>query len=343
MNFPKAIQDFDRKAFGAGIAGGCLIVAAVLIVLAINTSGTAEHLQSLMTSRMIVIDKPGFPVHTNGHQDIEKVPAHEPIEPSSHGAAEKTEPAPAPKHEEYLPVKMKGLVEGLTEKGAQGMLPIIRKSDGLTPFKAYARPYKHPATLPRIALVIDGYGLKADHSEKVLALPGTVSLIISPYAAQAPQWQKAAKDAGHELWLSLPMESQSYSEIDPGPRALSGTLLLPENEIRLEGILAQADGYVGVVGFYSDRFKPVTLMMQSLFDEIFNRGLGYVELNPQPPATVADIAKRLKAPYAQGVINLMMPAFRVKRPKPWKLLKAGRWIKSRLLLWLLPTRLSLTH
>jgi hypothetical protein len=297
----KALPDLDLKGFAAGLAGGGLILLAGGLTLGMNTAGTLERLQSLLASKMLVIEKPGFPKETVETHAVEPPAAEPPQEPEAHAAEEAAPESTATPAD--FPLK------GLTEKTPQGLLPIVRAGDGLTPFKAYARAYKHPATLPRVAVVIGSYGLREDYSALALKLPADMTLLISPYSSQAKNWQQKAREAGHELWLELPMEAENFGDTDPGPKALSSTQLMPENETRLNAVLAQAAGYAGVAGFYTDRFKPVGLMMQSLFEKLFKRGLGYLELNPAPPSTIAETAQTAGAPYAQGVINLADPRF----------------------------------
>lgn len=304
------MSDFSLKAFAGGAGAAILFCAVVAISLSVSGAKTKEYLQSLMASKMVVIDKPGFPKADVKEAHIETVPTAAPKPPSTViepdlSAADK--PAPAANDSQKFPLK------GLTEKTPEGLLPIIRKDDGLTPFKAYARPYTKSADIPKVAIVVEGFGLRKDQSEAALALPADVTLLISPYAAQPKTWLEKAHAAGREVWLTVPMEHDALNAADPGPRALSSTALLAENETRLKTVLAKAQGYAGVAGFYSDRFKNVALMMQTLFESVFARGLGYLELNPTPPASIADTAARLKAPYAQTVLHLDDPRF-LKNP-----------------------------
>jgi len=310
------IRDFNLKAFAAGAGAAALFCIVLAISLSVNGAKTKEQLQSLLATKMVVIDKPGFPKADVEEAHVEAVPAASPKAPSStiHPDLSNADKPPEP-HEEAAPAAAshKFPLKGMTEKMPEGMLPIIRKDDGMTPFKAYARPYNKSADIPKIAIVVQGYGLRKDQSEAALALPADVTLLISPYASQPKTWLEKAHSGGREVWLTVPMEHDALNADDPGPRALSGAALLPENEVRLKTVLAKAQGYAGVAAFYSDRFKNVSLMMQTLFENVFKRGLGYLELNPAPPETIADTATRLKAPYAQTVLHLDDPRF-LKNP-----------------------------
>ncbi|MCD8562547.1 MAG: divergent polysaccharide deacetylase family protein [Alphaproteobacteria bacterium] len=302
----KALPDLDLKGFAAGAAGGFFVIFCLAVFAGIQSGKTTETLQELMVSRMVVLEKPQTSepqpeIHAEvSHEEhVEKVEAVPPEQPHEESAAE-----PEASEETSSSDKASFPLSGLTEKTSQGLLPVIRKSDGLTPFKAYARPYKRPSTLPRVAVVVIGYGLKEDYSVQALGLPADVTLLISPYSAQPARWQQKAWEKNHELWLGLPMEANSFGNNDPGPRAISSIETLEQNETRLNGILAQAAGYAGVAGFYTERFKAAGLTIQALFADIFGRGLGYLELNPAPPSTIAEVADKKGAPYVQGVINL---------------------------------------
>lgn len=295
MRLSLALPDISLRLFTAGLAGGMVVFSLLAITLTINSHSTLERMQDLLASKMIVIEKPGFPQKIEALKDIAPVPAKEP------GTAD-TQTQPAQKIESSIP--------GLSEPFAQGFLPIIRKSDGVTPFKAYARSYTKPSNLSRIALVIKDYGMKGAHSEKAMMLPADTTFLISPYAAQAASWQKKAQEKGYEIWLQIPMETGDYFKADPGPLALSRTLFLPENEARLNGALSKINGYSGVAGFYSDHFKPAAIMMQTLAGQISKRGLGYLELNPaSPPSPFVQTAQSLQSPYLKTLIDLGDPKF----------------------------------
>lgn len=291
-----ALPDFSPKLFAAGLAGGVLVHAALVVTLSLNADSTMARMQDLLASKMVVIEKPGFPKKVAQPKEVHPVPVKEPgathMEDAPHEASART------------------AFPGLTEQSAQGTLPIIRQSDGMTPFKAYSKAYTKSSSLPRIALVIKDYGMKSSYSDRVLSLPANATLLASPYSAQAENWQKKAQEKGFELWLQVPFETGDFISTDPGPRAISSTLLLAENEARLNGSLAQITGYAGVAGFYNNHFKDSAPMIQNLAEQVFKRGLGYLELNPSAhPATIAETATGLHAPYASTTIDLGDPRF----------------------------------
>ena len=73
-------------------------------------------------------------------------------------------------------------------------------------------------------------------------LPGEVTLAFSPYSSRLAEWVPAARAAGHEVLLQLPMEPRSTEFNDPGNKALL-TANTPElNLDRMEWVLSRAEG-----------------------------------------------------------------------------------------------------
>lgn len=164
----------------------------------------------------------------------------------------------------------------LIEEGPYGLLPKIA-ADGRTPWRVYARPSDAPDTRPRIAVIITEIGLStAASQEAIRRLPPTVTLAIDPYAAAPEQWAPKARRAGHEILLSLPLESAEFPFRDPGPRALLTSLAVEDNIDRLQRVLSRCSGYVGVVGAFGRRFEGDPGSLEPVLKFIGERGLIYV-------------------------------------------------------------------
>ena len=190
-------------------------------------------------------------------------------------------------------------MEGLFQETPNGPLPII-SADGLSPFMAYKKPFSLTGK-PLIAVVVLDFGLSALLSDQLIAqLPSEISLILSPYAADAEQWQKKARENGHEIWLQLPLENKKFIPSDPGPQALLAQASIKYNQDRLEWILSRTPGYAGVVGETDEIFDQASNTLSSVFKNIFNRGLGYLEMNPQAGPAIEEISLGNKSPYARN-------------------------------------------
>jgi uncharacterized protein len=133
----------------------------------------------------------------------------------------------------------------LTEDGPFGPLPRIG-SDGRRPFIEYARPFNFEDARPKVAVLLLGIELQAELFDAALALPGPISLQLSPYAPDLRALAERARGAGHEVLLDLPMEPADHSASDPGPYTLLADNSSDENLDRLNWLLARAPGYIAV-------------------------------------------------------------------------------------------------
>jgi hypothetical protein len=160
-------------------------------------------------------------------------------------------------------------------------------TDGRTPMRVYAGHFDPATKAPRIAVMIAGAGLDAAASaDAIRALPAGVTLAISPYAsmAEATATAAAARQAGHEYLISIPMEPQGYAQNDPGQRALLTTMSAAENAQRLDWVLSRLTGYVGGTGalgaMHGERFAEVQDDIDPMLAALAGRGLLYVDPRP---------------------------------------------------------------
>ncbi len=166
----------------------------------------------------------------------------------------------------------------LIERSALGPLPIIAH-DGRQAWQVYARPFNLADRRPRLAVVITGLGLDADLTRAAIErLPGAVTLGFSPYAHELGDWVGAARRAGHEVVLELPMEPADFPRgEDPGPETLLTSLAPEKNLERLQWILSRATGYVGLVGVMGERFAATSVNLAPILDAIKARGLLFID------------------------------------------------------------------
>ncbi|MBV9749819.1 MAG: divergent polysaccharide deacetylase family protein [Acetobacteraceae bacterium] len=169
------------------------------------------------------------------------------------------------------------------------MLP-RRGPDGLAPMQAYARPFDPADTRPRIGIVMDGTGLAdADSRAAIEALPPAVDFALSAYTDAPGPLADLAREHGHEVLLSLPMEPQGYPMNDEGPRALLTGAAPADNERDLEWALSRFEGYAGATsasdGMQGERFAGMTEPFGVVARELAERGLFYVDGRPDAPPT----------------------------------------------------------
>jgi uncharacterized protein len=188
----------------------------------------------------------------------------------------------------------------LVEQGRHGLMP--RLGEGrVRPLDVYARP-EEPGTGPRVAILVTGLGVgQSATAAATVRLPPAVSLAFAPYGAETERAAARARDAGHEVFLQLPMEPFDYPDSDPGPQGLMVALKGPENADRLAWALARFPGYVGVANLMGAK-----LMADPAFEpvlrEIGARGLGFVDDGTGPKS--ASLPNKARTPLARAEIVL---------------------------------------
>ena len=186
----------------------------------------------------------------------------------------------------------------LVERSKYGLLPRI-SDEGRRPLEVYARPTNLPSTDQKtISLVVTGLGLSHPLTEQALEkLPPEITLSFNPYASQLKKWTKRARKSGHETMIQIPMEPFDYPDNDPGPHSLLSNQSDMINVDRLNWLLARMVGYVGIINLDGGKFITDENAIFPIMREIKNRGLLYMDRNPEIIDTPAQIAAELKLEY----------------------------------------------
>jgi polysaccharide deacetylase 2 family uncharacterized protein YibQ len=132
-----------------------------------------------------------------------------------------------------------------------------------------------PEHKPEIAIVIDDVGLNLAGSQRAIKLPGYVTLSFMPYAERLDEQTAAAREAGHELLLHMPMEP--IGREDPGPGALYTTYTAAELKSRLDHALDSFEGFDGVNNHMGSRFTAYAPGMEIVMDELQKRHLFFLD------------------------------------------------------------------
>jgi polysaccharide deacetylase 2 family uncharacterized protein YibQ len=192
----------------------------------------------------------------------------------------------------------------VSEKNAEGgILPVI-SSSGLTPFTAYKRNAVLPAAhVPVVAIAIADFGLSTELSRlAVQNLPPDVTFLASVYSETLDQWVQSARTSGHEVWLEVPFETETYPSKDSGPYTLLKRSSLRLNQDLLEEIMVQTTGYAGLWGVVDGVYSGSPPLLKGFFEPVFARGLGYLETSGGYSETVEMMAVQYKAPYIRPSI-----------------------------------------
>lgn len=155
-------------------------------------------------------------------------------------------------------------------------------------------PLQRPAPRASVAIVLDDMGLDRRRSDRAVRLPGTLTLAYLPYAENLAAQTRAARAAGHEVILHLPMEPLGGQ--DPGPGALRVTLGEAENLARLRAALAAMPGVVGVNNHMGSRFTEDAAALAPILAEIGARGLYFLDSRTSPRSLAYTTARELGLP-----------------------------------------------
>ena len=201
-----------------------------------------------------------------------------------------------------------GALPDLSEETANGPIPRISAA-GFTPFSAYARPAEQAlaAGKPMIAIVVSGLGINEQGSlDTIDKLPPAISLAFAPYGKTLTTTVAAARAAGHEVLLEVPLEPFDYPQNDPGPQTLLTGEPTRANLDKLFWLMSRFGGYVGLVNNMGARFTASAADFSPMMEELGARGLGYLDDGSSNRSLAPQLAQGNKVPF--GEADLMIDA-----------------------------------
>lgn len=159
-------------------------------------------------------------------------------------------------------------------------------------WRTRAVPPPANAKPPYVALLIDDAGLDRKGTQRAIALPGPVTLSFMSYAAELSEQSAAARAAGHEVMLHLPMEPLDAKRNNPGPNALYVNLEPAELQKRLTWHLDRFSDYVGVNNHMGSRFTADAVRMGQVLDEINRRQVFWLDSLSGPNSAGPALARK---------------------------------------------------
>jgi polysaccharide deacetylase 2 family uncharacterized protein YibQ len=148
---------------------------------------------------------------------------------------------------------------------------------------------------PMIALLIDDMGEALAWTQRAMALPGPLTMSFFPHAEDLAEQAEAARAAGHEVMLHLPMQPDDDGE-DPGPNPLILGLDEIELDRRIMAMLDSFTGYVGVNNHMGSRFTRDWSAMEQVLGRVGQRGLLFVDSRTAAESVGESVARDLKVP-----------------------------------------------
>lgn len=194
-----------------------------------------------------------------------------------------------------------GALPDLSEETAEGPIPRV-SATGQTPFATYARPVPPTAANgPRIAIVVTGLGINEQGSlDAIDQLPDDVTLAFAPYGKTLANTVAAARSAGHEVLLEIPLEPFDFPQNDPGPQTLLTGETPRSNLDKLFWLMARFGGYVGVINNMGARFTASAADFSPVMEELGARGLGYLDDGSSNRSLASQLANGNKVPFSRA-------------------------------------------
>ena len=147
---------------------------------------------------------------------------------------------------------------------------------------------------PVIAIVIDDMGLNRSNTRAFNDLPAPLTLSFLPYAGKIEAQTDAARKAGHELMVHLPMEPLGSAW--PGPEALITSLSHDEFVERLETNLDRIKDYVGVNNHMGSRLTADRGRMDLVMRELRKRDVLFLDSKTNSSSVASEMASRNGVP-----------------------------------------------
>ncbi|WP_092782268.1 divergent polysaccharide deacetylase family protein [Rhodospira trueperi] len=160
-----------------------------------------------------------------------------------------------------------------------------------------------PGRHPMVAVVIDDLGLDRARTQRVLSLPGPLTLSFMSYAKDLPAQAAAGRARGHERMLHMPMQPSSAG-IDPGPGALMVEQAPDEIRRRLERALAGFSGYIGLNNHMGSRFTANAAGMRVVMEVARRRELLFLDSRTTGSSVAPRLAPAAGVPFLERTVFL---------------------------------------
>ena len=211
------------------------------------------------------------------------------------------EDEPAPEVAKSSPPPVAPQMSGSPEPSAPELAAAPARP--LPPWRRHGVAVTNTGGRPVIALVIDDMGVDRKRSARVIGLKGPLTLSFLTYAGALDGQTAAARTAGHELMLHIPMEPGS-KHVDPGPNVLLTGMKPAELKRRLRWGLDRFESYVGINNHMGSKFTADGTAMAVVMEEIRSRGLMFLDSRTTAATVGRVLARRMGVPFLERNVFL---------------------------------------
>lgn len=290
-----------RRMRLAGLCGLCILMGGALGVVLAH-----RGVESPVTGDRVAMSLPVDRAPSGAAQWAGRIAPEEEAAPHETAASPVNEAMLARLYEEHVEdeVVSPGPLDAAPERLAYA-LPFADVQEPPYPpaWQRFAVPVAASGARPMIAIVLDDLGLNRAGTRRAIALPGPLTLSFMTYAEDLGRMTAAARAAGHELMLHVPMEPEGRG-YDPGPNVLSDSLGAMELRDRLNWDLGRFDGFVGINNHMGSRFSTSPEGMSVVMRALRAHGLLFLDSVTSPASVGAAMAERAGVPFARRDIFL---------------------------------------
>jgi polysaccharide deacetylase 2 family uncharacterized protein YibQ len=152
-----------------------------------------------------------------------------------------------------------------------------------------------------IALVIDDIGYKRQEGQRVLALPGKLTVAVLPFTPYAKILAMQAPSEGKEVMLHAPMEPKNLNRWGDG---LMQNMSEDELRTNFVNMIDAIPNLVGINNHMGSELTENARIMQWLMAELPERGLYFIDSRTTADSMAFNIAQKLGIPSYERDIFL---------------------------------------
>jgi len=174
--------------------------------------------------------------------------------------------------------------------------PVVERPVEPTPVPSPTpKPQPAPNARGRLAILLDDGGQKLDLVSEAATLPTEVGFAILPFLPKSSETAVGLHEAGHEIWLHLPMEPENYPANDPGPGAVLMSMNSDDLRAAVHSAINNIPHAIGVNNHMGSKATADLKTMTWIMQELKTRDLAFIDSR----TTIHTVAE--EAAQAQGV------------------------------------------
>ncbi|MBT8406953.1 MAG: divergent polysaccharide deacetylase family protein [Deltaproteobacteria bacterium] len=161
-----------------------------------------------------------------------------------------------------------------------------------------------PATMPRVAIVIDDVGYDGRLAKQFLEIEGALSFSVLPHSTYSKSISRRVNEAGRDLLLHLPMEPKGYPEVNPGVGALLTEMTEVEIVQTLRKNFDSLSNVKGVNNHMGSKFCESEQKLIPVMKELKRRGLFFLDSRTTTGTRAYTVAQKFHVPAAERNVFL---------------------------------------